>query len=157
MEAAPMVPVTELLATLVRLGAPLHATPEGRIAAPVGSSGRPGVAALLAEVRARKLDVMAELTRAEEAAPGPCITCSRPAENLFCFVCWQARRGRAPFTRDQRRRTLAAIAGKPCSSCGRTSWRELPAGDGACASCNPVEAIKAEAEPKVILDTNASS
>ncbi len=94
MEAAVILPVTELLATLARMGAPLSASPGGRITAPAGSSVRPDVAPLLAEVRARKPEVLAELARVDEPEPGGCVCCSTHTAGLFCSSCWASRLAR---------------------------------------------------------------
>ena len=61
MDLATATPARVLVAQLARLGAPLAVTVDGRITAPAGSWARPEVAPLLAEVKARKPEVLAEL------------------------------------------------------------------------------------------------
>jgi hypothetical protein len=88
-----------------------------------------------------------------DGSPAPrCTSCGAPVDDpeaVLCGSCYQARRshGRVlPFDPDRRRRTEARLAGRPCGTCGATSWRVNGRGDAACRGCFP-ESSSSPARP----------
>ncbi|HEX7600837.1 MAG TPA: hypothetical protein VF316_04495, partial [Polyangiaceae bacterium] len=100
-------PVTgaESLTAFESIGAVVQLTPAGIVN--VESPDVPGLERLVAEVKANRSEVVAELKR--HAVPvHPCVSCHAETdpEDLFCPPCWERRLARMPLDVAERRRRL---------------------------------------------------
>ena len=92
----------EILAGFESIGARVRLTPAGVL--DVDSPSVPELGRLVAEVKANRAEVVAELKRHAH----PCVSCHAETdpEDLFCPACWEKRLARMPLDVAERRRRL---------------------------------------------------
>jgi hypothetical protein len=95
----------QILSAFESIGAVVRLTPAGVV--DVDSPEVPELERLIAEVRANRSEVVAELKRHAH----PCVDCHAETEpeDLFCLACWEKRLGRMPQDVAERRRRLDRV------------------------------------------------
>jgi len=93
---------SQILAAFSSIGAVVRLTPAGVV--DVDAPAVPELERLVAEVKANRAEVVAELKRHAH----PCVSCHAETdpEDLFCAPCWQKRLARMPLDVAERRRRL---------------------------------------------------
>lgn len=128
----------EILSGFAAIGARVVLTPAGIV--DVDAPTVPELERLVAEVKANRPEVVAELRR---HAHGPCVDCHAETEpeDLLCPECWEKRLAQMPLDVAERRRRLDRVRREECAGLLATSpqaarpptspARSIPPEDGA--------------------------
>jgi hypothetical protein len=117
----------QILSAFESIGAVVRLTPAGVV--DVDSPEVPELERLIAEVKANRVEVVAELRR---HAVHPCVNCysETEPEDLFCPACWEKRLARMPQDVAERRRRLDRVRREKRAESIATTPRSAPTAPG---------------------------
>lgn len=125
---------SQILSAFESIGAVVRLTPAGVV--DVDAPAVPELERLIAEVKANRSEVVAELRRHTH---GPCIDCHAEIEpeDLLCPECWERRLARMPQDVAERRRRLDRARREKRAGLLTTSPREARTATGPARSIPP--------------------